>query len=168
MDPIKPVDGIDRTSSVSVSKSDAVAVANTLPPLTPPKEITASIQESKNTDWKKTALRVLNFLAGLALGALIMGASFATNLLITTIAYSPVGWAIAGSVLIISLIGSAYYGGFEEFKNAVLLSLGGLTAGAAIVVSEIAAVAAVTYCVEGFAAICISRIATQVATETRD
>ena len=168
MDPIKGVGGIDRTIAVSVSKSDAVALANTLPPLTHPKEITSSIQESKNMDWIKTALRVINFLASLALGALILGSALATNLLISTIACSPIGWAIAGGVLLICLIGSAYYGGIEEFKNAALLSLGGLTAGAAIVVSEIAAVAAVTYCVEAFAAVCIARIANPIATESRN
>jgi hypothetical protein len=106
----------------TVTNRDAVSIAEGIPEMQVPAKAAQSIQESKKNDWKSTCLRTLSFFAGVALGVM-------TGLAVAGVMVTPAGWAIAGGVLFMVLIGSALYGGPEEFAKALAVSLAGIIGG---------------------------------------
>lgn len=93
----------------------AIALANTVPPLSPPKWVDKDIVDTHATDWKLVAMRSLTFFSSTALGVL-------TGLSMAGMMITPVGWAIAGGVLLIAIIGSVTHFAMQEseFGNSAL------------------------------------------------
>lgn len=110
---------------VSSGNSDAIGIAQTVPNMHVYKNISQSIQSSKDTNWKNVAVNTLSFLSAATLGVL-------SGLAIAGTMVTPVGWAIAGAVLLFTLIGSAVYGGPREVLSAVISAATGFGMGLGI------------------------------------
>lgn len=84
-------------------------------PLTNTRDQLIKSHEQK-TDWRKVLPRGLAFVAGIALSVL-------TALAIAGVMATPIGWAIAGAVLLAALIIAVSHGGIEELKKTLLTGI---------------------------------------------
>ncbi len=93
---------------------------------------TEIIAELKNKDLeKKKILNLLTFTMSSALGTF-------SALALSGVMINPIGWAIAGGGLLITLMGIKYYGDEVELQENFLISLAGFVAGNSLVDSGIA------------------------------
>jgi len=88
-----------------------------------PADVKKSLAKTSNDTGKKIAVRVLATLASGALGALL--ALTAAGTMVT-----PIGWALAGGILALTLIAAATRGS-DEFLKTLTCSMGGFLYGLA-------------------------------------
>jgi len=110
--------------------TDPIAIANSVSPILEEAVAAGELDKAviphsktvgQNEDLR-IGIRFLSATSGVALGVLItLGL---TGVLLFS---NPIGWGIAGGILLITLVGAAYYGGLKEFiENIGIAALGAL------------------------------------------